>query len=660
MDKAVKSVSLNRKSGSALITTMILVGIISVILAWILRYSVSERRVNHRHKLRAQTTNVAEAIVEYGFAQLSYTFNNNTTVASTAFNSGGSGALALPPAASLRNNVDYSNLEIYSSTVPSSSFIYIDPNEPDNLFDPLKGKYVRAFEVSLYAKAVLQDPNNGPDLTAYVTQDFQVRDSPLFSHAIFYNLDLDLHPAPPMDIHGPVHTNGELRVAPIDYLKFHDIVTTSGHIYHQYEHTSTSRTGQVYFKNGSGSLLGMKVSDVWKDSKMGGASVSEDFRSYASNRWEGYLQTSAHGVSAYNPVAFAEYVPDDTSTGAYDPINSGRAIIEPPLLVVDPEYNAEVESQKMSNKAGLYFKWDTATGLVTAYTSDGGTLLNITNLDGSLWELKPDVMFDRRRGEYISMIDIHVGKLKQLIENPDTSDSTMHIGGYDPSSDWNGVVYFQCYSTDLDPAEAARLNYTGVRLYGGETDVTGEGIPSRGSDPGMSFVTNNALYVRGHFNTDGNTSTTSSYTPEAGEVPVAVMGDSITFLSESWDDSDTSVKPPASTTEVSAAAVSGIRPPDVQGDGSFSGGAHNFPRFLENWSGNTFFLRGSMVCLYESEVDFSTWSTSYYSPPNRGYGFNDLFASGTYPPGTPLLRTYRRESYRNLNASEYTSLTSGL
>jgi hypothetical protein len=463
-----------------------------------------------------------------------------------------------------------------------------------------------------------------------------------------------------MDIIGPVHTNQDLRVAPSNYLKFDGIVAASNHIYHQYEHKSTSRTGQVYFKTDTGSLLGMEVDGTWKDSTMGTGSISDNFRSYASNRWDGYLQTSAHGIATYNPVAFADYTPDDTSTGAYDPINSGRAIIESPLPTGHADYNKEIEDQKMSNKAGLYFKWDTTTNTISAYDGDGGTLLDISNLDGTLWEHKPDVMFDHRRGQYISLIDINTGKLKQLIENPDTSDSTLHIGNYDPATDWNGVVYFECVSSDADSTAAERLNYTGVRLFGGETDVPNEGIPSRGSDPGMSFVTNNALYIRGHFNADGVTAADSANTPAIGEVPVAVMGDSVTFLSESWDDSVTSSKPTASTTEVSAAAVAGTRPPNVQGDDSYSGGAHNFPRFLENWSGKTFYLRGSMVCLYESEVDFSTWDTSYYSPPNRGYGFNTLFAKGTYPPGTPLLRTYRRENYARLTASEFASVTSGL
>jgi len=640
-------------------STIFLIGIISAIMASLIKYSVNERKVNHRHKLRTQANNSAEAVVEFGFAQLAYTFDNKTTVGATTFASSGAGALAIPTAAAMRPNVKHANTELFASTVPVSSLVYIDPNDPDNLFDPLKGKFVRAFEVDLYGTATVTDPLGGPDITSYISQRFQVRDSPLFSHAIFYNLDLDIHPGPNMDISGPVHSNLDIRVAPYNYLKFHGTVSTASHLLHQYEHKSTSRSGHVYFPDDSGSLKSMYVGGVWKDSEMGTGSISDDFRSYASNRWKGNVQTQAHGINDYKPVAFADYVPDDPGTGAYDPVNSGRAIIEPPLPTSHSEYNAEIENQKMSNKAGLYFKWDTTSNTVSAYDGDGNPL-DISDLENSLWEHRTDTLYDRRRGDWITTVNIHTGKLKQLIESPDTSDDTKHIGGYDPATEWNGVVYFESYSTDGDPTAAAQLNKTGIRLLGGETDVSGEGIPSRGTDPGMSFVTNNALYIQGHFNADGVSSAASSYEPEMGEVPVAIMGDSLTFLSENWNDADTSWKPNAVTTEVSAAAVSGIRPPNVQGDNSYSGGAHNFPRFLESWTGDTFYLRGSMVCLYECEVDFSKWSTSYYNPPNRGYGFNYLFKDGTYPPGTPLLRTYRRDNYQKMTAAEFLSETSGL
>ncbi len=180
----------------------------------------------------------------------------------------------------------------------------------------------------------------------------------------------------------------------------------------------------------------------------------------------------------------------------------------------------------------------------------------------------------------------------------------------------------------------------------------------------MTFATNNVLYVQGHFNADGDTSSgDSAYQAEiADELPVALMGDAVTFLSVDFTDAGIAAnnEPNADTTEVSAAVVSGTRPPNKQGDDTYSGGAHNFPRFLESWSGETFYIRGSLVCLYECEIDDSTWSTQYYNPPSRGYGFNSLFAEGTYPPGTPILRAYRRINYTNISQHEYNTAIAAL
>ena len=660
------------KKGSALATTVLIIAVLSAAMAALLKFSVTERRINYRHQLRTQASNTAEAVVEYGFAQLSYVFDNKTSVNSDSFDSNVPGALSLPPASSLRDNIDYSKFKILSSAVPNSALEYIDPTEPDNQFDPLKGKFVRSLDVTLYGSATVTDPKGGSDLSSHITQTFQVRDSPLFSHAIFYNLVLDIHAGPKMDIYGPVHTNGDLRLAPVNGIDFHSTVSTAGDIYHHHEHEgNTSRTGGIRIPDEDNNLLPLKDGSVWNDSTMGdGSTPSDAFRSYASNRWEGNLLTSAHGITAYNPVAFADYQEDDPGTATYDPVNSGRDIIEKPLPLAHADYNSEIEAQKMSNKAGLYFRWDTTTSRLTAYDKDSNAL-DISQLEGTLWEHKDQKLRDRRRGQFVDTIDIHTGHLKQLIESPNTSDTTLHIGGYTPATDWNGVVYVECYSSDSNPTAAAELNNTGIRLFGGDTDEVGQGIPSLGFDPGMSFVTNNALYIQGNFNADGVTNGTSSHLPETNEVPVAVMGDSVSFLSKNWSDShyapdsDTgnvsNTKPNADTTEYAIAVVGGIRPGNVQGDGSLSGGNENFPRFLEKWSGKTFYLRGSLVCLYESEVDFSQWNTSnYYSPPNRAYGFNDLFKNGTYPPGTPLLRTYRRTSYESMSKAEFTTATSSL
>jgi hypothetical protein len=83
---------------------------------------------------------------------------------------------------------------------------------------------------------------------------------------------------------------------------------------------------------------------------------------------------------------------------------------------------------------------------------------------------------------------------------------------------------------------------------------------------------------------------------------------------------------------------------------------------LENWSGIPFRYRGSMVCLYESEIGTAPFSsiTGYYSPPNREWGFYSQFAKGIYPPGTPSSRSYYRVNFSYITNTAYNSAVSGL
>ena len=73
------------------------------------------------------------------------------------------------------------------------------------------------------------------------------------------------------------------------------------------------------------------------------------------------------------------------------------------------------------------------------------------------------------------------------------------------------------------------------------------------------------------------------------------------ILSNSWSDTN-SANSTASNTTVNTAIIAGIVP---SGNGYYSGGAENFPRFLENWGGKTLTYYGSMIeKLYKSEQGY--------------------------------------------------------
>ena len=121
--------------------------------------------------------------------------------------------------------------------------------------------------------------------------------------------------------------------------------------------------------------------------------------------------------------------------------------------------------------------------------------------------------------------------------------------------------------------------------------------------------------------------------------------------------SDTKLTP--SFTEYSVAMLCGLVPTGKNGVSQFSGGLHNYPRFLEEWGGAVEArIRGSMVALFESRVGNDPWSLRNYSAPIRTWGFNLLFNTGTMPPLTPKTIAFRRSMANDITKPAYnTKLT---
>ena len=97
----------------------------------------------------------------------------------------------------------------------------------------------------------------------------------------------------------------------------------------------------------------------------------------------------------------------------------------------------------------------------------------------------------------------------------------------------------------------------------------------------------------------------------------------------------------ATNTTVNTAIIAGIVPTaPVGGDGSYSGGAENFPRFLENWDSVKLTYYGSMIQLYNSQQSIGKWgSANVYRPPTRQWYFDTNFRTNP-PPGSIMLYSY--------------------
>jgi hypothetical protein len=164
---------------------------------------------------------------------------------------------------------------------------------------------------------------------------------------------------------------------------------------------------------------------------------------------------------------------------------------------------------------------------------------------------------------------------------------------------------------------------------------------------GFTLATEQPAYILGNYNADA----AGFGDPHAES---AVMGDTVTLLSNNWKDIN-SFKSPATVAgrgaatsyyRVAIATGKNINFPQpgfagVPQDFGTDGGVHNFLRYLENWGGSTLNYRGSMVSLFYSQYATGVFKCcgTVYSPPTRNYAFDtDFLDLSQLPPGTPKFR----------------------
>jgi len=226
------------------------------------------------------------------------------------------------------------------------------------------------------------------------------------------------------------------------------------------------------------------------------------------------------------------------------------------------------------------------------YSRNSGSWVNVSGFlpGGTITNVQFE---DDREGEEVNATQVDIDLLR--------------TSGYMPI---NGVIYSSDQSGGM---------YNGLKLVNGDEI----GNP-------LSIFSENPVYVQGNFNT-------------TNKQPVAVAGDVITFLSNSWSDANSykslSNRKPTATT-VNLAMLTGD---DTPTGSNYGGGLENLPRFLEDWKSKKFTMRGSMINLWRTQQAGGDWSYgSYYTAPSRDWGFDTDFEDpNKLPPETPVVRFFQ-------------------
>ena len=678
------------RRGSALAAVLILCTAAAMIGASTMDISTTERRMNRLAALNTEARNASEAVVEYGLAELSQRFESQNTFASdelartkkpltlpSSFYTVFSGSNVVMPTNPYNGTVAHGtySTEIIGGSVPDAGWMFLDPRIPGNASDPLNSRNVLVRQVRIFGKATVRD-SAGNTVVSRCCASLQVRDAPLFSYAVFYNMDMEVAPGVTMKIVGPVHTNKNLYVCGQSgaSLNFYNTVTAVGKIYHTLKtgYGETVGSGVISFTDDDGNLVAMNTG-----SAAGFDSTYADWYNKSMSLWDGNVQDSSYGVQKCASVSLPDYQPDDSTTSTKDDaLNYAYQMIMP--LNTTSTADASVEEQKYEYKAGLVVvittdssgvatyklyaqKHDAKGKLIYSGTAPSRTLLcsssdtatkiaaNLTAIFkknnyvyNSSTSTVTGGMYDTRRQSGVDLFEIDMGKMRDSLETNDardwgTSAASATDTTYVPSTWWNGIVYVE-FPTASGTAGAdgviASVDGYGLRLY--DAKATGSGAtykpgipdPSWSSATGTTIATNNVMYVQGCYNADGSSSTGSSTAVDDSKEPAAsLVADAITLLSPGWLDSESQRQVTKTSTtykyagaasdylEISAALITGIVPTNKANNGYGSGSVNNLPRFLEMWgtTAQTVRYRGSLVALYESEIAIQPFRTSITS-----------------------------------------------
>lgn len=440
-------------------------------------------------------------------------------------------------------------------------------NDPDGW---VKSQGVTTNKMKIEAAAAI--PGGG---WVGMTEDVYARRTSLFMYQIFFQDELEILPGPNFNLTGLIHSNSDIYLNSNNNLNIYtDSLTSAGSIYRgRLDRSEVSGNVNITETDKDGSLVEMDGSDDADNS---------DWVDIATTNWKGTVKDQALGATEQQAPTLRSFEP-----GGYYDSNAGM--------------NIKVDT----SGAEPTYKISVGGGSATTYTS--------AELSGALSE---SLVYDYREhpsgsnpanNTPVKVTNIDINALESIVGV--SSNGVVYMSRDDAVPDNDGDQFTP------DPNRVV----SGFKLVNSATL----------NNP-QTFISDLPVYVQGDFNRHTSTD------PDADTwQPCAVVSDAITVLSNNWDDSGSNWQDPAVdpntnmpsaiSTEYNFVFITGNVPTE---SGQYSGGLENFPRFLENWSGQTVDISGGFIQLFRSKYATGNWSYGdYYRAPNRDWKSESRFSN---------------------------------
>ncbi|HKJ82986.1 MAG TPA: hypothetical protein VJ961_03075 [Mariprofundaceae bacterium] len=591
----------HREKGFALITVMVMVGVLAALAA--AYYALTMSEVSSQRSQAGLNTgfNAAEAGLNLRAKALRSIFqsynapsgNPATNCQSTNSTDWGTG--------------DYICKNYTVGNRTATTYLKANPNNPVAITIPggelYAGLNAQEYVYDIYSRAGT-DPSK-PE--AILQMRTKVRLVPLFQFAAFYNKDLEIEPGPNMNLAGPVHVNGDLYLGSGATLSIGGQTTVTDNLYHGRKDTN-SCSGKVTITDAAETPQYTPFSSASSGCSGGRKQVTKG----DLPTWSGNVQTGVDRVQV------------------------------PPPEDMDPKPGAAYWD-KADLRIALKLDSSNAPSGVDVYNSDGSINYSasnaLTSCSGAVSysdkNTSPHGLYNSREGKWISMLDVNVPSLLECAHK----HSISMMGGKDLNDTTEGGLVF--YFTVKGPNSSASANDYGVRLKNGGTLAS-----PHSTDPaikGLTVVTNQAIYVQGDYN-------------KTNKKPAGILADSFNVLSNNWNDANSQSwgHRKATSTTINAAVLSGTDSTGNaegaagQDNGHYNGGLENYPRFLEQWSGKTLTYRGSFVSLGKPRHVNGAWvyGNPQYTAPVRDFGYDTSFNNAAnLPPLSPRFVYLKQEMF---------------
>jgi hypothetical protein len=599
------------EAGVALILVLILVGVSLLILAGVMNRSQTVATLNQRNNEYNLTCNAAEAAVEKAYARMAFDFqayglgqvSNNLAIYRTNIPSAGENAFwsdyQFSDAQGQSGRTYVSYLNNYSGALPSS---YVG-------LSTLSAPVYR-----IVSNAQLSSSRYGVVGTAQ--EDVLLSLVPLSTMAIFYNGLLEFSQCATMVVNGRVHANGSIYAGTSASLTFNGGVTTT-----------TTLTAPLV--DGLTSGWTPNTANTWNTT----FNASPGYQTNVASMTVSLNMTNSHFLIDIPPAGEAP----SSAIGQQRLYNEAQFI----LLVT----NAPSGSGIYSNPTVQVILQANVDGTVPG-NDPYPTVLTYTN--ATLGVLQSNLPFLSLTNSFFDQREQKTNLVTQINVGTYNTWATTNAAVQNKLPAASGIYPTIMYVADQRTVLANQLAV--VRL------ANASQIPQN-NNLGFSVATMNPLYTVGNFNVqvNGSASQSTQQNNPANKYPSALLSDSLTILSGNWTDAQSfttynnsaSVNDATETT-INAAIVTGTMPSTGTTATTFSGGVHNLPRMLEDWSNINMWLNTSILRLYDSQMATNQFRNPqgftpspvkpYYNPPLRHFSFDTNFLDPTkIPPGIPTV-----------------------